>query len=139
MATKMSWLTKLRRTRVYRPGMYNAFPKRLNWEQIEKRPRQEGRNVVKGTTKRVIVVKSPNPKFFEQAIFIVRDDCGGRDGAKPSDVLREAQKVADDYIRSSMGLPGTESVFSRIPAPAFAGLGAAVAGLVWLVLHLFGV
>ena len=139
MTEKLSWLTKIRRTRVYRPGMYNALPKRLNWEQIETRPRQEGRNVVKGTTKRVIVVKSPNPKFFEQAIFIVRDDCGNREGAKPSDVLREAQKVADDYIRGSVASAGTESVFSRIPAPAFAGLGAAVAGLVWLVLHLLGV
>ena len=95
--------------------------------------------MVKGTTKRVIVVKSPNPKFFEQAIFIVKDDCGGREGAKPSDVLREAQKVADDYIRGSVASADTGNVFSRLPAPVFAGLGAAVAGLVWLVLHLFGI
>ena len=63
----MSLFTRLRRTRIYKPGMNNALPKRLNWEQIENRPRQEGRKVVKGTTKRVIVVKSPDPKIFEQA------------------------------------------------------------------------
>ena len=34
--------------------------------------------MVKGISKQVIVVKSPDPRFFEQAIFIVREDALGR-------------------------------------------------------------
>ena len=30
--------------------------------------------MVKGVTRQVIVVKSPDPKLFEQAIFIMRED-----------------------------------------------------------------
>ena len=80
--------------------MNKVLPKRLNWEHIESIPRQEGRKVVKGTSKRIVVVKSPDPRFFEQAIFIMREDVrpGGSGGA--SDVLKEAQRVADDYVKN---------------------------------------
>ena len=30
--------------------------------------------MVKGTTRQVVVVKGPDPKLFDQAIFLVRDD-----------------------------------------------------------------
>lgn len=136
MAGKMNLFTRLRRTRVYKPGVNNALPKRLNWEQIEKRPRQEGGKVVKGTTKRVIVVKSPDPKIFEQAIFIVREEQAGG-GTSSTEVLRQARQVADDYIRGSIS--GKRSFISRVPAPAFAAAGAGCAGLVWLVAHMLGV
>jgi hypothetical protein len=117
--------------------MNNALPKRLNWEQIESRPRQEGRKVVKGTTKRVVVVKSPDPKIFEQAIFIVREDYAGKNGADSSDVLREAQRVADDYVRGSV--PSGRGLLHRLPPVVFAAAGAACAALVWLVLKLVGI
>lgn len=45
--------------------------------------------VVKGISKRVIVVKSPDPKIFEQAIFIIREDFAGQSGVSEKDVLRE--------------------------------------------------
>ena len=133
----MSIFTRLRRTRVYDPRVNKPLPKRLNWEQIEKRPRQEGRKVVKGTSKRIIVVKSPDPKVFEQAIFIVREDFRGKEGASSSDVLREAQRVADDYIRSSVS--GSRRLLARIPPAAFAAAGAALTGAAWLVLRLTGI
>lgn len=93
--------------------------------------------MVKGTTKRVIVVKSPDPKIFEQAIFIVKEDYAGKEGTNPSEVLKEAQKVADDYIRGSVS--GTRGLLSRLPPPIFAAVGAACAGIAWLVLRLVGV
>ena len=46
--------------------------KRVKSEQ--KISSQEAAEVVKGTAKRVIVVKSPDKKVFEEAIFIVRED-----------------------------------------------------------------
>ena len=94
---------RFRHTKVYTPGMNKRLPKRLNWEQIEARPAREGKGVVKGTSKRVVVVKSPDPKIFEQAIFIVREDFLGKCGR--ADALKEAQQVADDYIRSAVAAP----------------------------------
>ncbi len=103
--------------------MNKVLPKRLNWEHIESIPRQEGRKVVKGTSKRIVVVKSPDPRFFEQAIFIMREDVrpGGSGGA--SDVLKEAQRVADDYVKNYVS--SDRNFFARIPPAAFAGIGAA--------------
>ena len=46
--------------------------RRLNYKQ--KTDSREATEVVKGVAKRVIVVKSPDPKVFEEAIFIVRED-----------------------------------------------------------------
>ena len=124
---------RLRRTRIYDPYMNKRIPKRLNWEQIEARPQKEERRVVKGTSKRVVVVKSPDPKIFEEAIFIVKEDFLGR-GGRPS-ALKEAQKVADAYIRSSVAAP--VGLFSRISPPVWAAVGAILSALiVFLLYHL---
>ena len=91
--------TLLRRMRRSRGLRYQALPKRLDWEQLESRPRQEERTVVKGTSKRVVVVKSPDPKVFEQAFFIVREEYAGGGGSARHEILREAQEVADRYLQ----------------------------------------
>ena len=89
--------------------------------------------MVKGTSKRVVVVKSPDPKIFEEAIFIVKEDFLGR-GGRPS-ALKEAQKVADAYIRSSVAAP--VGLFSRISPPVWAAVGAILSALiVFLLYHL---
>ena len=53
--------------------------------------------LVKGVSRQVIVVKAPDPRFFEQAIFILKEDAFGR-GVTADDVLQEARRVADGYI-----------------------------------------
>ncbi len=83
--------------------MYKMSPTRLNWEQIEREPTKEKQNVIKGTSKRIVVVKSPDPKIFEEAIFIVKEDYLGRSG-RPN-ALKEAQQVANAYIRSAVSAP----------------------------------
>ena len=50
--------------------------------------------LVKGVSRQVIVVKAPDPRFFEQAIFILKEDAFGR-GVTADDVLQEARRVAD--------------------------------------------
>ena len=50
--------------------------------------------MVKGTSRRVIVVDSPDQKLFEQAIFIVRNDAFSQDGVTPQQVLGEACRIA---------------------------------------------
>jgi len=126
---KMNLFTRFGRTRIYDPKMNKTLPKRLNWEQIERRPRLEGKKVVKGTTKRVIVVKSPNPEVFEQAIFIVREGYTPENGTASDEVLKEAERVADEYIKGSLG---TRGLLARIPPPVFAVVGAAITGIAWM-------
>ena len=132
---RCSLLTKLMPTRVYVPGVHKTVPKRLNWDKIEAKPPREGRNVVKGTNKRVVVVKSPDPKVFEQAIFIVREDFHAGNG-KEVDALKEAEKVANDYLRSAV--TASQKFFSKVHPAVFGAVGAIMTGIVWLTLHFLG-
>lgn len=100
---KLRLIDRLKRTKRYCPGMNKTLPKRLNWEQIEAKPPKEKKNVVKGTSKRIVVVKSPDPKVFEEAIFIVKEDFLGN--ARRTDALKEAQQVANAYIRGAVTAP----------------------------------
>lgn len=84
--------------------------------------------MVKGVARRVIVVKTPDRRLFEQAIFIVKEDAFSHDGVSAEQVLAEAQRVADGYIRRNSGV---RRRLSRIPAPAYAAAGAAAATAVW--------
>lgn len=58
--------------------------------------------MVKGVTKRVVVVRCPDTKYFDQAIFMVRDDTLEEGGRSPEKVLEEACRVADGYIRENV-------------------------------------
>jgi len=84
--------------------------------------------MVKGVSRRVIIVKAPDPRLFEQAIFIVKEDAMNADGVTADQVLAEAQRVADGYVKRNTGLGKR---FSRIPRPAFLAAGAGLASLVW--------
>lgn len=126
---------RIKKTKLYKPRMNKGLPKRLNWERIENIPRQEGRKVVKGTSKRVVVVKSPDPRFFEQAIFILREDIRSRGAGDASDVLKEAQRVADDYVKNFVS--DKKNFFSRLPPAAFAGVGAVLGACISFVFAFF--
>ena len=91
--------------------------------------------MIKGTSKRVVVVNNPDPKIFEQAIFIVREDVFKRPDRSKGDILREARQVADRYIKSTV-LPPRRSLLLRLPGGVYAALGAALSALVWLSLRL---
>ncbi|MEG0778122.1 MAG: translation initiation factor 2 [Oscillospiraceae bacterium] len=92
--------------------------------------------MVKGISHRVIVVKSPD-RYFEEAIFVIRDDLLNDSGADRAAVLKEARRVANSYVL------GTKkkgvSFISRLPAPVFAAAGAAAAGIAWFAMRLVGV
>ena len=54
--------------------------------------------MVKGITRQVILVKSPDPRLFEEAIFIVKEEALAREGVSADKVLREARQAADGYL-----------------------------------------
>ena len=56
--------------------------------------------MVKGITRRVIVVRSPDPQYFEQAIFLLREGAA-EDGVSAQQVLQQAGEVARRYLKRS--------------------------------------
>ena len=49
--------------------------------------------MVKGISKQVIVVNSPDPDLFEQAIFILNESAMGREGITEELLLQEAKRL----------------------------------------------
>lgn len=84
--------------------------------------------MIKGISRRVIVVKSPDRRFFEEAIFIVREGVIGPGGITADRVVEEARRVADGFVKKRKN-----RWWHRIPAPGYAALGALGATVVWYV------
>jgi len=83
--------------------------------------------MIKGNTKRVIVVKSLDPDVFEEAIFIVKEEAFSKNGITASALLSEAQKIANGYT-------GSGGKKSNSVSPLFYALaGAAIMGIAWLL------
>ena len=82
--------------------------------------------MVKGISRQVIVVHSPDPKLFEQAIFILKDSAVGTEGVTDEALLQEAKRL----IRE----PGSKSGKRlTLYGPAWACAGALLTGAVWLL------
>ena len=90
--------------------------------------------MVKGISRRVIVVDSPDPHIFEQAIFIVRNDAATGGGVTSQQLVDQAVRIARNYVRTHGGTVPTR----RFSAPMLwaALLGASAIGLVWLLVYL---
>ncbi len=87
--------------------------------------------MVKGIARQVIVVKAPDTRLFEQAIFLLKEDAMENCGVTEQALLEEARRAADSYlIRTS------RRHRRRILPFAWASAGAAMTGLVWFVLQL---
>lgn len=78
--------------------------------------------MVKGVSRQVIVVQSPDRKLFEQAIFLLREDVP-REGITDEMLLREARQASRRRSRKRHFLAG----------PIWALGGAGITGLVWLI------
>ena len=76
----------------------------------------------------MILVKSPDPRLFEEAIFIVKEEALAREGVSADRVLREARQAADGYIRQGKVW---NRRLERLPAPLWGALGAALASAGW--------
>ena len=81
--------------------------------------------MVKGISRQVIVVDAPEPKLFDQAIFILKDDMG--EGITDEALLKEAQKA----IHGS-----DKSAWKRhiwLYGAFWAAAGALMTGAAWLM------
>ena len=87
--------------------------------------------MVKGISRQVIVVQSPDPKLFEQAIFILKDEVLG-EGITDDALLKEAQQAIRGYEK-----PSRKRHFYLYGAVWAAG-GALVTGMVWFLTAFIG-
>ena len=78
--------------------------------------------MVKGVSRQVIVVKSPDPKLFEQAIFILRTDA---ESVSDEVLLKEARQAARSKVSQLVSF-----------GPIWAAGGAFCTALVWLLTSL---
>ena len=82
--------------------------------------------MVKGISKQVIVVNSPDRELFDQAIFILKNDVVGKAGITDEALLREAQRIVTG--------PGkAHKRGSALIGPLWALLGAALTGVAWFI------
>lgn len=82
--------------------------------------------MVKGISRQVIVVHAPEPKLFEQAIFILKEDAA-QSGVTDEALLKEAEQA----IRTGDRLPRKRKLFCY--GAFWATMGAAATGVVWLL------
>ena len=75
--------------------------------------------MVKGVSRQVIVVKSPDPKLFEQAIFILRQDA---EPVSEEMLLKEAARAASPV-----------SAHWSFHGPIWAACGAFCTAAIWLL------
>ena len=79
--------------------------------------------MVKGISRQVIVVHSPDPKIFEQAIFILKEDVLKKGGVSDDILLQEAKRL--------MNTPKKRKLYQW--GPVWACGGAMLTGLAWLL------
>ena len=84
--------------------------------------------MVKGTSRRVIVVNSPDTDLFEQAIFLVRTDAAALGGVSAQRLVDEACSVA-----RSCALSAAPPLPRRSPPLLWASVGAGTIALAWLI------
>ena len=89
--------------------------------------------MVKGISRRVVVIDSPDQRFFEQAIFIVRNDAAG-EGITSRELVEDARRVARHYASGDHGL--FCRVWRNLSPAVYTLMGAAAIGLIWLIVAL---
>lgn len=82
--------------------------------------------MVKGISRQVIVVHSPDPKLFEQAIFILRDDAVHNKGVTDEALLKEAKRL----IGTNSTGKKKQHLYSGV---LWACSGALLTGLIWVL------
>ena len=80
--------------------------------------------MIKGISRQVILVRPTEEKLYEQAIFILREDC---QPVSEEALLRDADRLLQTGRNSD----------AKGNGPIWAGIGAVATGLIWLISTLF--
>ena len=83
--------------------------------------------MVKGISRQVLGVRSPDQTRLGPAVFILREDALGKDGMSDRAILRQAQQAAGSYV------PAGKRRALPLGKALWAAGGALVTGLAWLL------
>lgn len=86
--------------------------------------------MVKGISRQVIVVHAPDPKLFEQAIFILKDEAIA-EGVTDEVLMKQAQQAIKGYDK-----PSKKRHFYLYGAVWATG-GSLLTALIWLLTAVF--
>lgn len=86
--------------------------------------------MVKGISRRVIMVDSPDTELFEQAIFIVRDEILSNHGVTAQMLVDEACRVARSCTHSKTA---KRRRFAAAAPFLWGSLGAGTIGIIWML------
>ena len=89
--------------------------------------------MVKGISRRVVVVRPPDPSVFEEAIFVVRENRNA-----PRDVRREACAVAETYLRRPSVRRYSRKRWTNAQLMLSALGGGSAVGLLWALTSICG-
>lgn len=88
--------------------------------------------MVKGVTRQIVMVRSPEAGLFEQAIFLLRADAADTQGVTDEEILRQARAAASRYMDTRTG-----RVRRRLRGLAWylagVGCGGLLVGALWLL------
>jgi len=89
--------------------------------------------LIKGVSKNVVVIRSPDPRYFEQAIFILRDDVVKQGGNSRERILEEAERVACEYLKNCKlrRFKGVSPVLIASVSVVLIGLAVAISSMVF--------
>ena len=79
--------------------------------------------MVKGISRQVIVVHSPDRKLFDQAIFILKEGALGLEGVTEDALMQEAKRLIGNPKKRKLSAYG----------PVWACAGAILMGLAWWI------
>lgn len=79
--------------------------------------------MVKGISKQVIVVHAPEPKLFEEAIFILREDAVGNEGITDELLLKEAKKLMGTGAKKRRSISGWLWMLAGVVLTALVWIG----------------
>lgn len=81
--------------------------------------------MVRGISKQVVMVEGGRTDFFEDAIFILKEDCI-KEGIKEKDLLRQAKGALTDMDQSGKSVVGWKGVL-------WALAGFSISSGIWLL------
>ncbi len=81
--------------------------------------------MVKGLSRRVVMVRYPEAGVFEQALFFVRDDAASARGITADDVVAEACRISQNHSRPRAR--------KNLPPLVYSLIGGAAVGAAWVL------
>jgi len=100
----------------------------MNNEQLE----DGGFFMVKGLSRRAVLVRFPETGLFEEAVFVVREDKQCAHGITAEQILAEACQIAQTRN------PGRTNRKATVPPAVYAAVGALSVGVAWVLTMIFG-